>query len=201
MPDASDMLRSLDTPRVDTRRAMRRALAFGSLEEVLAEIEAIERAAHEARDPARAVGEPRVWTSGNWSIGQILWHVSLAMERSLDGFGEPPLSEQFRAKGVKHAAMYPVRAKARQREMLVKDMLIERPHEPGGPSCAFDGKLEPPAQVWTADGAARLRNAIGRIRAGQPMGHTSPTMGRMVGEEWLAYHLRHAGLHLSFIHR
>jgi hypothetical protein len=50
------------------------------------------------------------------------------------------------------------------------------------------------------EGAARLRRAIARLESGQQPAHPSPVFGMLSLDEVTRLNLRHAELHLSFLH-
>ena len=191
MPTGADALRQLNTPRVDTRRAERRALSLASFDDLAREVDRIERAS----DPA---GEGLRFT-GNWSAGQIFEHIAMAIERSMDGFGALPASARPAPRALIAIAERSAHARALQAERTLRAALLSGPMSPAGPSIALPGELEPAEHVWTRDGAARLRVALSRLRDGHPMNKPSPTIGPLSPDEWTVLHLRHAALHLSFI--
>lgn len=49
------------------------------------------------------------------------------------------------------------------------------------------------------EGLARLRKALDRLEKNPPT-TPNPLFGHMPHEEWLLLHIRHAELHLSFVH-
>jgi hypothetical protein len=188
----ADALKQLRTARVDTRAAQRRRVRVDGWDDLRAEIDKIERAGAPEGEGLR--------TTGNWSVGQILVHIARGIERSMDGFGSAPASERLRgANGNGDRALRGALANAQAAEAAAKARLLTHAHQPAGESIAGPGELEPPAQVWTPDGAARLRGAIERVRAGHPMNKPSPTAGALSAKEWETFHLRHAALHLSFV--
>ncbi len=187
----ADALKSLKTPWIDTRHAQRRDVRVASLDDIVAELDRIE--------PAAAPDGMGLRVTGNWSVGQILEHLAIAMERSMDGFGALPESAGAMPNGLAKLAAKAQRKRALDREHRLRSRLLTHAMSPGGPSVGSDGELAPPAQSWTPHGAARLRAAIRRVRDGHAMERPSPTAGPMTREEWMAYHLRHAALHLSFI--
>jgi len=164
--------------RVDTRRVpVRRAdLSYASLDEVLADLDRIER--------ARAEGTLR--TVGNWSAGQILDHVALLMELSLEGFPPPkfPLALRIAGRGF---------------YWLLRLRVIRGPMRPGIKFPKGATFLAPPEDVSFEQGAERLRRAVERVRSGEKMTQPSPVLGRMRHEDWLNLHLSHASMHMSFV--
>lgn len=194
MTDVRDMLRRLDAPRVDTRRVRRRPLRLSGWADLAAEVGRIEAAARAAGE-----GSAEFLVLGNWSAGQILQHLGLTIERSMDGFRARPSWEAPAASGLARLTGYPARSRIRNLTASARARLLGVEHDPGGPSTGGDGELEPWAQVWTHDGAALLRRALDRVSAGHRMACPSPTIGPLDHDEWTRFHLRHAELHLSFI--
>ena len=56
----------------------------------------------------------------------------------------------------------------------------------------------PPDAVETDDGIAALKTAIARFDAAE-LPARSKMLGKMTRDDWVAFHCRHAELHLSFI--
>jgi hypothetical protein len=191
MTGGAPALARLTTARIDTRHAERRALTLSTLDDLAREIDRIEHASRPEREGIRV--------TGNWSAGQIFEHLTRLIERSMDGFHELPASERPAPGGLRGIPVRAELAAATTAERALRTRLLAGPMQPGGPSMALPGEIEPPIQMWTNDGAARLRNVLGRIRAAHPMDKPSPTLGRLTPEEWTTLHLRHAELHLSFI--
>ncbi len=180
MTAGSDALKQLDGPRVDTRRALRRAVRIACWDDLAREVERVERA---SRPPPEGSG---VRVTGNWSVGQILDHLARTIERSMDGFG--PVTQATPESSRDGTAQH-----QRKSRMLTLPMSVN------GPSVALPGQIDPAMQMWTNDGAARLLGAIKRVRDKHPMDKPSPTLGAMTNAEWETFHLRHAELHLSFV--
>jgi hypothetical protein len=55
-------------------------------------------------------------------------------------------------------------------------------------------------EVPCEEGASRLRRAIDRLERDQSPPHPSPVFGPMSHDEWIRLNLRHAELHLGFLH-
>ncbi len=191
MSPGAEALSKLNSPRVDTRRAERRALTLASFDDLARELDRIEHAARPDGEGLRV--------TGNWSAGQILEHIAKAIERSMDGFSAPPASTRPAPRGLTALSDRPVHARAIDAERALRATLLAHPFSPDSPGFALPGEINPALYVWTNDGAARLRVALARIRDGHPMARSSPTIGPLSQEEWAAVHLRHAALHLSFI--
>lgn len=162
-------------PTVDTRRVTsRRPVRFESLEELSAEADRI----------ARAEAEGRTHALGNWSPGQNLQHLARFMTCSLDGFGkEPPLV---------------VKLFGRVLRLFLGGRMFQKPVPPGFK--LPKGMPFLPQDQTSADvGARELCAVIERINQGAPFIPASPLFGRLTREQWIALHLRHAELHLSFV--
>jgi hypothetical protein len=146
--------------------AGRRELHFTSLDEVVADAEQL-------------VSSPTTRTLGNWPISQLLAHLALAMNRSIDGI-------TFQAPWYLRLYGWFVKRRA------LKDGL------PPGVKLPKDREaIAYPAVSSPQEALDLLRKAVGR------MGHerataTHPIFGKLTHEEWVQLHLRHAELHLSF---
>ena len=191
MSSVAEALARLTTARVDTRHAERRAVVLATLDDLSREVERVEKAASAEGEGLRV--------TGNWSVGQIMVHIARLIERSMDGFGALPVSEHPIPGGLRAIAAKAQRAGDAAGERIARNRMLTTPMHPCGPCAALVGEIDPPVFVWTPDGAAQLRAAVGRVRDKHPMDKPSPTLGRLSGDEWLAIHLRHAELHLSFI--
>lgn len=151
----------------------RRALRFNSIEKLRADIDRIL-----AADKA---GKLRC--TGNWTAGQAMGHIAAWINYSYDGYpmGPPPwivrlilgfLKKKYLRQGMPAG--------------------VEIPKVKGGTFAT-----EP---LSTGEGAARLRKALARLASNEPAKFPSPAWGEMPAEERIALNLRHAELHLSFIH-
>ncbi|MDA1017133.1 MAG: DUF1569 domain-containing protein [Planctomycetota bacterium] len=120
-------------------------------------------------------------TTGEWSFGQILWHLGYSIEGSFIGFS-------FKAPLLARLVIAP----------FIKKKTLTQPMKPGfklGPSAAV---MIPSTDVSTEDGLAKLRDAIRRFESASP-NQAHPFFGKMTSDEWVLLHLRHAELHLSFV--
>lgn len=152
---------------VDTKTVTRRELSFANLDEVVADAER-----------AVAASAP---TAGNWSLGQILEHVAVVMEKSIDGFDlHPPL---------------PVRLVGR---WILKNRFLKHGMPAGfqlkGPAAK---ELLPP-EVDPQQALERLRSAAERLK-NETHRHTHPFFGDLNQEDSNRINCRHAELHMSFI--
>jgi hypothetical protein len=145
----------------------RRMVRFSNLQEMVADVERL------------CAGDVRML--GNKTFEQILRHLTLVINRSIDGSSAPivlpwylrlvarPLRGRFLAKGLKPGFRLPSREDAK---------------------------------VWPCDGNVaealdELRLSVERFGKETKRG-THPAFGKLTGEEWTQFHLRHSELHLSF---
>jgi hypothetical protein len=151
----------------------RRSLRFNSVDELLADIERI----------VKADNAGKLRCTGNWTAGQAMGHVAAWINYSYDGYplGPPPWIIRVMLRFLK-------------KKYLRQGMPagVEIPKVQGGTFAT-----EP---LSTAEGAARLRKALARLTSGEPARFPSPAWGEMPVEERIALNLRHAELHLSFLH-
>lgn len=154
---------SVETGKVTGRRK----LHFESLDQILSEAERLAA----ARDTRKL---------GNWSLGQVLKHLSSAMHMSIDGAKSlPPWFIRL---------IGPLLKKRVLREMSAGFQL---------PKPAAEELIASPSTT-TQDGLIALRNAIQRMKSDSNRKPHS-VFGKMTNEEWDQLHFRHAELHLSFI--
>lgn len=156
-----------------TKVADRRQLHFATIDDVLADVDRIV-----AADKAGTLRH-----TGNWTPGQAMGHVAAWIDYGYEGFPiKPP--------------PWPIRIILR---FMVKRMLKSgmRPGVkiPGVPSGTLGTDL-----LSTDEGAARLRAALTRLKNGEPAKFDSPGFGPMSEANRIKLTLRHAQLHLSFMH-
>lgn len=117
---------------------------------------------------------------GNWSPGRILGHLAAWIDYAFDGYPmNPPAFVRILGRAMKPLLM---------RQKRMKPGFRIR----GAPAGTY-GVEEMPL----AEGAARLRRAVERLRNGQP--GPNPIFGPLTKEEWTRMHLNHAALHLGFL--
>ena len=156
----------VETKRVEDRRQV----SYASMDDILADVETLD--------------EGEVRSSGNWTAGQNVQHVTRIIRASIDGFGV--------------RAGLPFRIAGR----LVRGMVLRRPMTPGFELPAnMRAFLPDETPVAWADAVHELRHEMSRIRAGTKMNAPSPVFGALSHEQWVQLHCRHAELHFSFIHR
>ena len=120
-------------------------------------------------------------TVGNWSFAQILEHLARAIDASIDGFS-------FQSSWLVRTLVAP----------LLKNRLLTSPMKPGFqlPKRAASYLPEPEIDLETA--TSHLETAAGRLSTTNPSA-AHPFLGRLSDREWLALHLRHAEMHMSFV--
>lgn len=157
---------------VDTRQVQRRPLHLNSIDDLYAELDRIEQAAQAGT--LRAVG--------NWTPGQILGHIAAWIEYGWTGYplkAPPwPISWLLRCT-----------LKRTLREGLKSGVKI--PGLAGGTS-----GTEP---LETEVALQRLRSALKRLQAAEPVKYESPAFGPMSQQDRVTLQLRHAELHLSYL--
>jgi len=159
--------------QVDTAKSTdRRKVRYHSIDELLAEIDRIV-----AADKA---GKLRC--SGNWTAGQTLGHLAAWIDFGWDGY---PMQVPWFIRLI-------VRRKVGH---YVRDGLPAGVRIPRAPDGTYGTDVLP-----TDEGAARLRKALQRLKNGEPARYDSPAFGRVSEEDRIALALRHAELHLGFLH-
>lgn len=159
---------------INTRKAERRPLHFDSINDVLKEVDRIV-----AADRA---GKLRC--TGNWTAGQTLGHLATWVEFGYIGFppeAHPPGLVRLIAKVLKKRILY---------KPMMAGMKVGR--IPGGTL-----GVEP---LSTDDGARRYKAVLARLQKHEPLKFPSPAFGPMTEDETIALNLRHAELHLGFLH-
>jgi Protein of unknown function (DUF1569) len=153
---------AIDTTRVENRRQ----LHFETIGDILADVDRL--------------NQGKVKPLGNWSGGQILTHLAVVMNGSIEG-------TSFRF-------AWPLRLLGR----LMKRRILSRGMTPGFQlkGRAAQG-LIPPATSWE-EGLHTFRQAVHRLQT-ETKREPSPFFGPMTREEWDQLHCRHAELHLSFL--
>lgn len=122
-----------------------------------------------------------VTTVGGWSFAQILDHLASAMTCSIDGF-------PFRANWFIRVLLAP----------LMKNSLLTRPMKSGYRLPRRAREYLPDEHVTTEEALERVDAALDRLDRETPCA-AHPFLGRLAGCEWIALHLRHAELHMSFV--
>lgn len=136
----------------------------------------------ELRDLLEQLGYKKHRTHGNWTVGQIYYHLAAALEASIDGL--PPGYSRF------------ARLIIRPFRSLVTKICFP-PWLPIPKTIAF--KLAPPTDVDCGEQHARLLRAIDRFQHHEGPLAPHPVLGSLSRSEWIGFHLRHAEHHLAFI--
>lgn len=149
-----------------------RHLRFGSIDEVLSEIDRI----------AEADRDGRLETLGNWTAGQILAHISNWIDYGYNGFpmGKPPWILRF---------LLGFMLKGYLKKGMPRGVRI-----PGTPEGTFGMD-----DVSTAEGVERLKRSFQRLKNGEACSFDSPAFGPMSHENRVLLNLRHAELHMGYL--
>lgn len=153
---------------VDTRRAERRELHFNNFADLLAE--------------AERLAEGEVVTTGNWTFGQILDHLSKALNATIDG--------------VDIKVSWPMRMMGR----LMKKRFLTKGIPPGFKIPEGGEQFEPEDEITVETGLQRLRDAIERIESTDERAE-HVVFGPVPKEIADTFQLRHAEMHLGFVRR
>lgn len=156
------MVPVLDAPQ-------RRTLRFETLDDLLAD--------------ARSLAGGPIRTTGNWTAGQIIGHVAIVIDGSIDGY---------------HFKL-PWPARVYHRFMILNRALREgippgiKIHENAR------GQFIPPADLTLSDAIEHLTRSVQRAEQ-RGMHAADPHFGKLTHEQWVQMHCRHAELHFGFIH-
>jgi uncharacterized protein DUF1569 len=153
---------SVDSKTVAGRRTIR----FSSFDEMMSDAE-------------RLVADPGTTMLGNWTLGQILMHLSRAINGSIDG--------------IPFKAPLPVRliGPFLKRRIMTRGMSAGFRLPKAAEATAF------PMPASPQEALEALRQATGRTRS-ENMTSRHPVFGPMTHQDWQQLHLRHGELHLSF---
>lgn len=157
---------------IDTKHVQgRRELHFVNAQEALAEIQRL----------INAERAGKLTKLGNWSLGTALNHMAEFIDYAYDGFPadlNPPWVMKLILK-------------------FMKGTFLKRPLPAGFriPGQAEGTKATQP--VGLDEGAARCLASWNKLAAVTPT-LIHPIFGKLTHQEWIAGHLRHAELHLSF---
>jgi peptidoglycan/xylan/chitin deacetylase (PgdA/CDA1 family) len=157
---------------------VRRPIHLQSPSDLLAEVDRIQASA--------SAGSVR--PSGNWTAAQAFQHLAKFIEYSFDGF-------PFRYPWPYRVMVWLIR------RVLPWGWLLKLTFRPGFTNPPVVARaVDPDAAVTLEHAGQALRRQIRRILDGERMVQRSPTGERMTHEQWVDGHLRHAELHLSFLH-
>jgi hypothetical protein len=151
----------------------RRSLRFNSIGELAVEVDRL----------AAAERTGKLRRNGNWTLGQICGHLAAWINYAYDGFpmGPPP---------------WLIRVILRSRvKKYLRDGMPAGVRIPKVKNGTF--ATEP---LSVEEGTERLRRAIKRLQSGEPARFDSPAFGKLSDEQRIALNLRHAELHLGFLH-
>ncbi len=148
---------------------MRRSLQFGELEQVLAEVDSLLAKGYEK--------------SGNWSLGQICWHMRSTMESNMNGYPNWMVILGF-----------PLRPLLR---FFGLPRLLAGKSPKGIPTA---GMFVPANDVADAREVAEFRKCVKAFMSWQHSLHPHPGFGKMSAEQFATFHAAHAAHHLSFLH-
>lgn len=154
-----------------TRRPDHRHLRFDDLEMLLGEIDRI----------VAAERAGRLRRSGNWTTGQTFGHLAAWIEYGYEGY---PFRTPWYIRVVIRMMML---------RYLTKGMPagLRIPATPGG---TYGTEV-----MSTEEGERRLKAALERLRR-EPARFDSPSIGRLSEHQRQQLNLRHAELHLGFLH-
>lgn len=157
---------------IDTKTSTFRELRFATVSELFAELDQIE-AAH---------NDGSLKTTGNWTEGQILAHLSAWIEYAYDGFPikAPPFFVRWILKFV-------------LKGMLKKGVMKAGVSIPGVEDGTFGQE-----EVEFGVAMERYRAALSRMQS-EPAIHNSPAFGKVTDEVRIKVNLMHAQLHLGFM--
>jgi hypothetical protein len=150
-----------------------RQLRFQTIEELLAEIDRIESAAQ--------TGE--LESVGNWTPGQVLAHIAAWVDYGWDGY--PVKSPPFFIKWI---------------FVRMAGRIIKRGMKPGAKIPGVREGTFGQEKISVEAGLDRVRRAFGRLQAGEVAKFDSPAFGPLSHEDRTQLNLRHAELHLGFLH-
>lgn len=157
---------------IDTAQVQdRRRLQFKTVDELRTEID-------------RIVAAERAGTlrrTGNWTAGRAFGHLAAWINFAYEGY---PMRLPWFIRPF-------VRRKLKQYLEGQMDAGVRIPRVAGG---TFGTEALP-----TEEGAARLRVALDRMER-EPARYDSPAFGKMPKEQRIKLNLRHAELHLGFLH-
>ncbi|MEO0963711.1 MAG: DUF1569 domain-containing protein [Planctomycetota bacterium] len=157
---------------IDTKKvAGRREVRYGTLDDALADVEALV-----AAGPVRALG--------NWTAAMNVQHVAFPIGFAVDGY--PP-----------EAAKTPFLVKTMMR--LMKNRVLEKGFGPGIKPPPDIAKTFAPDPDVTMDAALELFRANLAAARQRGMAQPNPLLGRLTPDEYERFNCRHAELHFSFI--
>lgn len=129
-------------------------------------------------DDAKRLSQVEVRSLGNWSPGQVYEHLARSLDASIDGMD------------------FSLPAPARWlMTLLMKKKFLKEKLPPGFKSSA----AFVPSETTTEAGLVSLERAV--LRQQQESSRAPhPAFGRIGRDGWTEFHLRHAEMHMSFLH-
>lgn len=148
--------------------ANRRPASYQSLDDWLAD--------------AENLAGQQVTTPGNWSFPQILEHIAISLESSIDG--------------VPFTLQWPIRFIGK---MFLKNKFLNNSLSPGYqiPNSAKP-KVYPQETITVEAALDHLRRAVARCKS-ETHRVKHPLLDDLSAEEWDRFGLRHAEMHMSFV--
>ena len=157
----------------ETNNADRRTLTFDTIDDVIGEVNRIQ-----AADANQTLS-----VSGQWTAGEILTHLSAWIEYGYEGY-----------------PMDPAPWIVRQGMKLFLRSILKNGMQPGGEIPGVEGGTTGQIKVATETACQRYLVALNRLSSGEAVKFPSPGFGDMSSQKRVKLNLRHAELHLSFIH-
>jgi len=155
---------SVDTKTVENRRQVK----YSSYDDLL--------------DDAKRLASGPTKTIGNWSFPQIVKHLGISLEGSIDGIdAKAPLPMRIVAK------------------LFMKTKLLNNPLSPGFqiPS-NIKSKFYPPDSTTVEEALDHLQRGVARCKS-ESQRASHPLFDHLSREEWDLFSLRHAEMHMSFV--
>jgi len=132
-------------------------------------------------DRLEAAGEANIRAVGRWTPGQVVQHLAEVVTRSIDGF-------EFEGPRL-----------VRMLRPVLRLTMMGRPMPSGVKLKGAMTAMVPPPSIRFDNALANLRRELDRAER-ERMTAKSPVFGRMTHDDWANLHLRHAELHLGFLH-
>lgn len=164
----------MSTSVVDTKKAERRKLRFETLDAMLAE----------ARRVADAERAGRLRRTGNWTAGQVFGHLAGWATGCFDGFPPDVRPPPWILKKI---------------FCLMKGQFLNKGLPVGIRIRGVEGGTKFTEPLSLDEGLARLERAAARLKS-EAIRVPSPVFGDMSRDEWTKITLRHAELHMGFLH-
>ncbi len=157
----------------ETSSLNRRTLSFETIDDVIEDVNRIQ-----AADANQTLA-----VCGQWTAGEILTHLSAWIEYGYEGY-----------------PMQPAPWIVRQGMKLFLRSILKNGMKPGGKIPGVEGGTTGQMKVATETACQRYLVALNRLASNEPVKYPSPGFGDLSTEKRVKLNLRHAELHLSFIH-